>query len=312
MFQKALTRSNNSRPPIWFMRQAGRYLPSYQDLRKKYTLSELFFTPELAKEVTLQPIRELGFDAAILFSDITVVAKPLGLPLDFVDGIGPVVSSHEIKRSPVRESLFCVTETIRLIRSELKVPLIGFCGGPFTVAHYLLPRESLFDHSFLQCITDVTLEYLDLQIDAGVEAIQIFDSWADLISIEQQRIYCFPYHEQLIRKAQARKIPVISFFRHATQHAHELAQMAPDAISFDAQKPLSEMRRLFPSLVLQGNLDPDLLFSSFSDIEKKTREILDSMRGDPGFIFNLSHGVKPGTPWKAVRHLISIVKNYGC
>jgi uroporphyrinogen decarboxylase len=313
LFCQALARRNAGRPPIWFMRQAGRYLPSYQALRKCHTLSELFFTPQLAKEITLQPIRELGVDAAILFSDITVIAKALGQKLEFVEGVGPVVTpllerEEQIRPMPAREALSAVGETIDLLRQELVVPLIGFCGGPFTVGHYLLAPEARCNCKLLQHITDVTLDYLDLQIKAGVEAIQIFDSWAHLLSCEQMQQFCFPYHEQLIRKIQSHGLPAISFFRSATQYPQEIAQLGPDAISFDAGRPLHEMRKVVPQLTLQGNLDPSLFFLSYDQIAETTYALLDSMRGDPAFIVNLAHGIKPNTPWQAVRHLVSLVQ----
>jgi uroporphyrinogen decarboxylase len=313
------------------MRQAGRYLPSYQALRKRHALSKMFFTPELAAKVTLLPIDEIGVDAAILFSDITTIVKALGFFLDFQDGVGPVIwplieeptQIDRIEECSVLE-LECVREAIQKVRKSWKGPLIGFCGGPFTVASYLIERTHKADlaltkkwlyrdagsfHRLLHKLTEATLVYLDLQIDAGVDVIQIFDSWAHVLSLPDLKLFCLPYHERLIRHVQSRGIPVISFLRSSTMHPHEIAQMKPDAISFDWQRPLSSMRKAIGSgIAIQGNLDPDLLFAPHATIEKETRALLTSMGPDPAFIVNLGHGIKPDTPWQAVRHLVEVVK----
>lgn len=319
LFLQALRLKNRGRPPIWIMRQAGRYLPSYQALRKKNSLYDLFFTPELALQATLLPVQEMGVDAAILFSDITVIVKAFGLSLDFKEGVGPVISSQNGDFSslpePDLQSLEPIAETIRLLKKELSVPLIGFCGGPFTVASYISPiKEWLYAnpeglHRLLCKLTDATKGYLDLQIQNGAEAIQIFDSWADVLTLSDLHQFCLPYHKMLIEHVQKKDIPVISFMRSSCLHAREIAAMKPDAISFDWQQPLSLMRKAIGStMAIQGNLDPDLLFAPLPVIESKTRELLFSMQGDPGFIVNLGHGVKPNTPWQAVRCLVETVR----
>lgn len=324
---QALRLNNRGRPPIWIMRQAGRYLPSYQAMRKRHSLYDLFFTPELALQATLLPVQEMGVDAAILFSDITVIVKTLGLSLDFKEGVGPVIGP-QIERAaeadalpePDLESLEPIAETIRLLRKELQVPLIGFCGGPFTVASYLsdLARmkrwlygdpESL--HRLLKKLTEATKGYLDLQIESGAQAIQIFDSWADVLTQPDLLTFCLPYHRELIEHVQKRDVPVISFMRSSCLHVGEVAKMKPNAISFDWQQPLALMRKAVGSkIAVQGNFDPDLLFAPLSVVESKTKELLASMEGDPGFIVNLGHGVKPDTPWQAVKCLVDTVKNF--
>jgi uroporphyrinogen decarboxylase len=278
------------------MRQAGRYLPEYRVLRKKHTLRELFFTPELAAQITLMPVDLIGVDAAILFSDITVVALPLGYSLDFNEG--PKIAGTLQRRG--LESLEPIAETIRLIKPRLKVPLIGFCGGPYTVASYINGDPSLLDP-----ITDVTIDYIHMQEKAGVDAIQIFDSWADRLSANEFQQYCMPYLKRII---DATHVPVILFMRGASQRVDELIKLKPDAISFDWAKPLSELRPKVP-MAIQGNLDPDLLYQPLSIIRQKTEELLDSMKGDPGFIVNLGHGVKPDVPVEAVRCLVDVVIN---
>ena len=296
MLLDALKCKNRARPPVWLMRQAGRYLPEYRVLRKKHTLRELFFTPELAAQITLMPVDLIGVDAAILFSDITVVALPLGYSLDFNEG--PKIAGTLQRRG--LESLEPIAETIRLIKPRLKVPLIGFCGGPYTVASYINGDPSLLDP-----ITDVTIDYIHMQEKAGVDAIQIFDSWADRLSANEFQQYCMPYLKRII---DATHVPVILFMRGASQRVDELIKLKPDAISFDWAKPLSELRPKVP-MAIQGNLDPDLLYQPLSIIRQKTEELLDSMKGDPGFIVNLGHGVKPDVPVEAVRCLVDVVIN---
>lgn len=297
MLLEALKSKNRSRPPVWLMRQAGRYMPSYRKLREKHSLRELFFTPELAAEVTLMPIEQIGVDAAILFSDITVVALPLGFTLDFNDG--PVIEGTLQRRGI--EILEPIAKAIRLIKPQLKVPLIGFCGGPYTVASYINGDPALLDP-----ITDVTIEYIRMQERAGVDAIQIFDSWANQLSSAEFQQFCVPYLKRII---DAATVPVIVFMRGACHRVEELVKLRPDAISFDWEKPLSELRKHVP-MALQGNLNPDLLFEPLPVIRQKTQELLASMKGDPGFIVNLGHGVKPNVPVDAVQCLVDTVQNW--
>jgi uroporphyrinogen decarboxylase len=272
-------------------------MPSYRKLREKHSLRELFFNPELAAEVTLMPIEQIGVDAAILFSDITVVALPLGFSLDFCEG--PVIKGSLQRRGI--EILEPIAESIRLIKPQLKVPLIGFCGGPYTVASYING-----DPALLEPITEVTIEYIRMQEKAGVDAIQIFDSWANQLNSAEFQQFCTPYLKRII---DAATVPVIVFMRGACQRVEELVSLRPDAISFDWEKPLSELRSRVP-MAMQGNLNPDLLFEPLPIIRQKTQELLDSMRGDPGFIVNLGHGVKPNVPVDAVKCLVDTVQTW--
>ncbi|MBU6446717.1 MAG: uroporphyrinogen decarboxylase, partial [Verrucomicrobia bacterium] len=278
MFLAALKGQNRGRPPVWLMRQAGRYMPSYQKLRARYSLRELFFTPELAADITLMPVDQLGVDAAILFSDITVVAVPLGMSLDFAEG--PVIRGS-VQRQPIK-ALEPIAKAIRLIKARTVAPLIGFCGGPYTVARYMGGQPALWEP-----ILDVTLEYIRLQEEAGVDAIQIFDSWAGEMDSASFRAYC-PYLQTLVDSA---RVPVIVFMRGACRYVEELVKLRAAAISFDAEQPLHLLRPKVP-MAVQGNLDPDLLYEPKEIIRQKTKELLDSMQNDPGFIVNLGHGVK--------------------
>lgn len=297
MFLQALKGQNRQRPPVWLMRQAGRYLPAYRALRAKYSLRELFFTPELAAQITLMPIEELGVDAAILFSDITVVALALGMSLDFNEG--PVITGP-LNPQPL-DCLEPIVKAIRLITPRLKVPLIGFCGGPYTVSRYIGGDLTLLDP-----ITEVTIEYIRMQEEAGVDAIQIFDSWAGELDKEAFQKFSVPYLKRLIDSTRK---PVILFMRGASRYVDEIVKLSPSAISFDAEAPLYEMRKRVP-MAIQGNLDPDLLYEPLTTIRQKTFALLQSMQNDPGFIVNLGHGVKKDVSVDAVKCLVETVKEW--
>ncbi|HAB98377.1 MAG TPA: uroporphyrinogen decarboxylase [Parachlamydiales bacterium] len=323
---QALAGSNQKRPPVWLMRQAGRYLPDYQAMRRNHSLFDLFFTPELASKATLMPLEQIGVDAAILFSDITVIALALGFKLDFQEGpvIEPLLqTASDVEKLPcldVKETLGAIGETVKLSLSSL--PLIGFCGGPFTVASYLIEkhvgsdllktkqwlyRDPMSFHVLLDKITQVSSEYLRMQVENGVEAIQIFDSWAHVLTDEQFRQVCLPYWKRLL---DAVDVPGIVFARGNSFRVQAIQSIRPAAISIDWQLPVS-LARSQTSLPLQGNLDPDLLFAPVSQVKAETIKLLDSMRRDPGFIVNLGHGIKPNTPVESVKCLVDTVKNYG-
>lgn len=305
---QALKGENRGRAPVWLMRQAGRYLPEYRELRKKYSLKELFFTPELAAQVTLMPIERFGVDAAILFSDITVVAEALGLRLDFSEGpvVEPKATADNLRFDLAK--LEPIIETVRILKKELEEPLIGFCGGPFTVASYLIgdlgeAKQRLDDADFqrlLGKVEDVSIAYLQMQVKAGVDAIQVFDSWANVLSPEQFRRFSLPFLHRVCREVEA---PAIFFMRGAGEYVEEI----PCAVSLDWETDPSEAR-LKTDKPLQGNLNPDFLFEPLAAIEKKTKELLSSMKDDPSFILNLGHGVKPNTPVDAVRCFVETAK----
>lgn len=296
------------------MRQAGRVLPPYRELRQRYSLRELFLIPDLAAQITQMPVDLLGVDAAILFSDIAVIAPALGLNLDFREGplIEPQVTPPILKELVfVPEALAPVIEAIRHVKGELKVPLIGFCGGPFTVATYFigdaakakqwLYRDPTTFQQLLKKIEEISAEYLQMQVQAGVDAIQIFDSCAHILPKDLfQTCSLLP----LKRFAAALPVPVIFFMRGGAAHLEEF----PCPISLDEQIPLIEARKRTRQ-PLQGNLDPDLLFAPLPFIRQKTEELLTSMQKDPAFILNLGHGLKPDTPLAAVQCLVETVKN---
>lgn len=321
-FLKALRGENHETPPIWIMRQAGRYLPEYRMLRESVSLWELFHNSRLATEVTLMPIDRFGFDASIVFSDILVVAEVFGFNLQFPDGKGPqifpqLISAAEIanlKPRPVEEVLFYVKETILALKKTLQVPLIGFCGGPFTVASYMMEdaKKWLYNdpvsfHQLLSKLTDASIAYLKMQEAAGVNAIQIFDSWAGDLSAPDFAS-CSLYYLKKIKDALT--VPVIFFCRGSSYRASALASAHPAAVSVDWQRPIHEIAaELPPSVALQGNLDPSILQGAPDMLIKAAQEILTSMRGHRGYIFNLGHGILPDTPLANVQRLVDLVRS---
>lgn len=308
------------------MRQAGRYLPQFRAMRERYSFLEMCHQPELAVETTLLPIRLLGFDAAILFSDILVIAEALGVGLRFDPGPvieRPLNTLSDVRALPkphVEEKLGYVAAAIRLLRKQLQVPLIGFCGAPFTLASYLIEGRSHKElkktkrwmlaepqsfHQLLEHILDVTIQYAKMQVAAGVQAFQIFDSWAGALAHAQFREFSLRYQKRLVSEIG---VPVILFCRGSSVFAAQMAEAKPAGISIDWNVELSSLRRILPKeIALQGNLDPDILYAPHATIQREVKRLLDAMRGDPGYIFNLGHGMLPDIPVDAVKVLIETV-----
>lgn len=303
---RALACEETERPPVWFMRQAGRFLPQYRALRKKNSLSSLFHTPELAAEVTLMPRALLGVDAAILFSDILVIAEALSYQVHFPDAGGILVQApKELVEIPVEKALSYVFRTIELVKPSLDVPLIGFCGGPYTVGTYLKDTTP----AMLQRLTDLSIDYLKLQIAAGVDAVQIFDSWAGHLAPEEFFALSLPYLKQMVDALRPSGIPVILFCRGSCRYASELAALKPAAISFDWEEEMAVLREKVPSgIAVQGNLDPSVFQGSLAGLEEKLKSLLFAMKGKPGYIFNLGHGVLPSTPVENAAYVVQRVK----
>lgn len=328
----ALKCRNKARPPIWFMRQAGRYLPEYRALRAKHSFLEMCQKPELVVEVTKLPIDKIGFDAAILFSDILVVPQAMGLDVRFDDGVGPIfdrpletdVDVERLICPEVGEALAFVEQAIKILARELKVPLIGFCGAPFTLASYMIEgktgrdfkktklwmlREKESFHRLLDKITHVLIDYLNLQIDAGAKALQIFDSWAWVLDDWHFQECAVAYLRKILLGLKNRDIPVIYFCRGSSAYASRIAEAAPDAISIDWNGNLKDLRNQLPHIGLQGNLDPDLLYAPKESLAGAVNKILSAMRSDRGFVFNLGHGIKPDTPVEAVKLTVEMVQS---
>jgi uroporphyrinogen decarboxylase len=282
----------------------------YQALRKRYDFLTLCNTPELICEVTHLPIQAFGLDAAIIFSDILLILETLGYTVRFEEEVGPVVTLGEAS-----SKLESVLEGIKLVKKSLHVPLIGFAGAPFTVASYavgglkktkqmLLEDPEGFD-ALLDRVAVATIDYLNAQINVGCDAIQIFDSWAMHVPASHyDRLIKKPI-EKIVKKLK--KCPVILFCRGNNL----LGALKPQALSFDWTNDLAAIRKLHPDIALQGNLDPDILLTTPKVVERETKRLLDSMKGDPAFICNLGHGIHKETPRENVVALVECVKSYG-
>lgn len=330
-FLSALHLENRSgKIPLWLMRQAGRYLPEYRAIRSRHSFMEMVQTPKIACEITTQPIRRFQFDAAILFSDILVLPDALGLGLSFEEKLGPVfkyplktpLDLHRIERDSLPSSLDYIPETIELIKNKLDVPLIGFAGAPFTVASYMIEggtSKNLLKtkkwvvnnpqafKKLMEILSDLTIQYLQLQIRAGVNAVQLFDTWAGALSSSQMEELSLPYIKKIIRAIEP-SVPVIFFSKACSSFAKLFKEAKPQGISFDINADLKRMRHEMPHMAIQGNFDPDILLGSQEAIKQEARRIIDSMQDDPGFIFNLGHGIHPETPIAAVQTLIEEVR----
>ncbi len=332
LFLRACRREPVPTTPVWFMRQAGRYMAEYRALRQKYTMLELCKTPELAVEVTLQPLK-MGMDAAILFADILLPLEPMGAPFEFAKGEGPVIHSPVRDRAAIEKLLVCdpeeglgyVLQTIRLLRKELegKVPLIGFAGAPFTVASYLVEggKSSDYRHTknlmwgdpeafslLMSKISEVCRRYLLAQVAAGAQAIQLFDSWAGALTIEDYREHVLPHVAKILKDVEATGVPVI----HFGTNTHALLESIRDAggtvIGVDHRTPLMDAwQRVGFDRGVQGNLDPLLLCAPIEVAKKRATAILESVGNRPGHIFNLGHGIIPEVPPDNVKAMIDHV-----
>ena len=331
LFMRACRGEQTERSPIWLMRQAGRYLPEYRELRKGITMLQAVTTPEIAVEATLQPIRRFGFDAAILFSDLTVPFTPMGAPFEIKEGVGPVVEHpirtqadiDELHLFDPNEGLSFVMETIRLLKKEILVPLIGFTGAPFTLASYLIEGGPSRDlkrtkammiaepeqwNQLMELLSTVVIQYLSAQIRAGADAVQIFDSWVGNLSPEAYRLYLFPHMRRIFTELRTLGAPVIHFGTGNPLLLPIQHEAGGDVIGVDFRISLTQAATLIPGVPLQGNLDPAVLFSTPEVVEQETRRILAEGRNLPGHIFNLGHGILPETPIENVVRLVETAK----
>lgn len=321
--------------PIWIMRQAGRYLPQYRAVREKFTFLELCKTPEAAAEVTVQPIDLIGTDAAILFADILLILEPLELGLEFAPGDGPSLQNPirspddvaQMPRPDVRDALSYVFETIGQVRSALagRVPLIGFAGAPFTLAsyaiegggsrNYLATKRFLLEqpeawNDLMARLVDATVDYLQGQVDAGAQALQIFDSWVGHLGPDDYATSVQPHMKNLFSRLPT-SVPVIHFGTGTSGLLELMAEAGGDVIGLDWRIPLSEgWRRIGHDRAVQGNLDPTILFAPHDVIRRKVRALLSESDGRPGHIANLGHGVLPNTPVDGVRCLVDTVHEF--
>ncbi len=333
-FLRACRREPVDATPVWFMRQAGRYMPEYRAIREKYSLLEICYHPELAATVTLQPVHALGVDAAILFADILLPVIPLGLELEFAKGEGPVIGKPVRRMEDVRvlkpvhaeTDLGYVMEAIRILRGELSIPLIGFCGAPFTVASYIVEggasREFLKTktmmystpdvwHALMEKLSGVLAEYLVAQIRAGAQAVQIFDSWVGALSPQDYENFVLPYSQKVLQAAKAENVPVIHFGTNTTTLLPLMKRAGGDVIGLDWRIPLDDGWALLEgNVAVQGNLDPALLFAPLPEIKARVQDILWRAAGRPGHIFNLGHGILQHTPVDNVKAVVDMVHEY--
>jgi uroporphyrinogen decarboxylase len=321
--------------PVWLMRQAGRYQKEYRALRKKYSFLEMCKTPELAAQVTLLPVEQLNVDAAIIFADILLPLEPMGIDFEFAKDEGPVF------RQPVRnlkqvnalriiepeEDMPFLMEAIRTVRRELegKIPLIGFSGAPFTLAsyviegghskNYILTKEMMYRdrpawHGLMEKLAEVLIRYLNSQVRAGAQALQLFDSWVGCLSPQDYEEYVLPYSKKVFDNVD-RRVPLIHFATTSSTLLEGMKRAGGDVIGLDWRVDLREAwGRIGHDVAVQGNLDPVVLFGPVDRIEKEVKRILERAEGRPGHIFNLGHGILPNTPVDNVVRLVDAVHEY--
>jgi uroporphyrinogen decarboxylase len=312
------------RTPVWFMRQAGRSLPGYREIRRRHSLFEVCRQPELCAEVTLEPVRVHGVDAAVMFADIMLPVLGMGVDVELVENVGPVIEQPvrtagdvEALRVPdPEESVPFILEAVRLVRAELdpERALVGFCGGPFTVAGYLVEGKPTRDfvqtkrlmygapevwHALMEKLTEMSIRYLRAKVEAGADVVQLFDSWIGALSLDDYVEFVSPYSRRILSAISA---PTIHF---GTGTQHLLGTMSGDVIGIDWRCSVDDV--LETGRGVQGNLDPTLLLGPFGRVEEKTQEILTLAGGRPGHIFNLGHGVLPQTDPTDLRRLVELV-----
>jgi uroporphyrinogen decarboxylase len=318
------------------MRQAGRYLPAYRAVRAKHSLLEIAHTPTLAAQVTLQPVDELNVDAAILFADILLPFEPLGLGLAFEEGRGPRITNPvrtprsvtELPAVDPERDLGYVLEAVRLVKKNLAaratpVGLIGFAGAPFTLASYAIEggatrdftptKRFMYRHpeawgALLGHLAELAGRFLSAQVEAGADAVQLFDSWVGCLSPEDYRCYVQPHTRRAIELARAAGAPVIHFGTGTATLLESMAEAGGDVIGVDWRIPLDEAWARIGDRGIQGNLDPAALFGPRDELARRVQDIVRRAGGRPGHIFNLGHGVLPGTPVESLRAVVSMVR----
>ena len=334
LFMRAARRLPTERPPVWFMRQAGRVLPEYRAIRERYSLLEISRHPDVCAEVTLQPVHRFAMDAAILFADIMHPLVGAGVPLDIVDGVGPVIETPvrepkdvEMLRPLVPETdLPYVLTTIRMLKAELgeRTPLIGFAGAPFTLAAYLIEgrasREFLRTktmmyaapdawHELMTRLTDMVIAFMRAQRAAGVDALQLFDSWVGALSRSDYVRYVQPYARRIFTELAPLGAPLIHFGVNTATLLDAMATDGGTIIGADWRIPLDRAWTVVGhDRGIQGNLDPAVLLGPADVIEREVNDILDRANGRPGHIFNLGHGLLPQTPIAAIERALATVR----
>jgi uroporphyrinogen decarboxylase len=332
-FLKACRMEKAGHIPVWFMRQAGRYQPEYREVRKKYSLLEICRLPEVCAEVTILPVEQLNVDAAILFSDITLPLGPMGVDFDIVENVGPVIhnpvrEAKDVERLiafDANESLPYVGETLEILKNELQVPLIGFCGAPFTLASYIIEggpsknylktktfmySEPVAWHKLMEKLATEMAKYLRYQVSKGATALQVFDSWVGQLGIEDYTEYVYPHMQNMFGALKDINVPLIHF---GVVNGHLLELMkdcGATVVGLDWRVRIDESWKILKhEVAIQGNLDPALLTAPDKIIEARCKHIL-SQVDRPGFIFNLGHGIMPQAKPEKLKLIVDIVHDH--
>ena len=335
-FLRACQREAVDKTPVWFMRQAGRYMAEYRALRERHSLLEICRHPDLATEVTLQPLKKLEVDAAILFSDLLLPLAPMGLPFDFIKGEGPALetpirSESDIDRLKIfdpREDLAHVLETIKLVCTELdnRLPLIGFAGAPFTLASYAIEggpsnnfartKALMFNkpdawHKLCEKLAVIVTHHLRAQAEAGVQALQVFDSWVGALNASDYREFALPHTQKIFDELNDLHIPTIHFGTGNATLLSDMTEAGGDVIGLDWRVRLDiGWEQVGNDRAIQGNLDPTLLLGPVERMLASAHKILQQAGGRPGHIFNLGHGILPATPVENVQRLAHFVHEF--
>ncbi len=333
--QKALACKNEGRPPVWLMRQAGRYLPEYRALKQKHSFLEMVKTPDLAVEVTLQPLKRFELDAAIVFSDILVVPEAMGQPYHFRSqggiemdfALSSEACIRKLSEQGASERLAYVASALTLLRSELgdAKGLLGFCGSPWTLGCYMIDggsadgfpktlalakEQPLIFGRLMEKITSALVEYVDMQCAAGIDALQIFDSWHSLCPIDKTYEWTTRWIDQIVQ-SRSSDLPIILYAKAPQERIRLLTGSKVQGFSLDHTIDLSQARKTFPfPFVLQGNLPPSLMESSPPLVEEETMKLLDSMHGDPGHVLNLGHGIRPQGKIECVQAMVETARGF--
>jgi len=334
-FIRACKSQSADHTPVWFMRQAGRYMAEYRAIRKAHSLLEICKKPELAAKVTIDAAEILGVDAAIIFADLLLPLEVMGLPFHFSAGEGPVIEKPVRTKEDIANlrtdraaELGYVSEAVALVAKHFadRVPVIGFCGAPFTLASYMIEgggsrnyvhaKKMMYNHpaewdSLMTKLVAVTAAYSEEQVRAGADAIQIFDSWVGCLSVEDYRRYVLPHVTGMVKRLQKTGVPIIYFGTDSATLLPSMNETGADVIGLDWRIPLDEgWQKLEHRAAVQGNLDPVLLFADWKELKSRAEEILRRAAGRPGHIFNLGHGILPETPVDNVKNLAKFVQEY--
>ena len=335
LFVRAAKAQPTERTPVWFMRQAGRYMPEYRAIRKQYSLIEICKRPEVAAQVTIEAAEILKVDAAIIFADLLLPLEVMGLPFHFAAGEGPKIekpvrTAEDVAglRTDRAADLGYVSEAVKLVCKHFgdKLPVIGFCGAPFTLASYMIEgggsRNYLFTkkmmysapaawNELMKKLVAVTAEYSAEQVRAGADAIQIFDSWVGCLSVEDYRRYVLPHVTDLVKRVQKSGAPVIYFGTDSSTLLPSMQETGAEVIGLDWRIPLDTgWQSLGFKGAVQGNLDPVLLFADWKELKSRAEDILRQAAGRPGHIFNLGHGILPETPVENVKALCDFIREH--